>query len=154
MTSERNSSHSIDKVRASRDGHSFHEVWAARVALEPYSTLRILTIEGFSTEDEPFVSGAATEIADLVRYRGGINIDTASAIEVLQFKYSITRADEEVRAFDIKKTLEKFRRTDADFEAGSAPIVLRPSCAMKSRRLFSSALIGPPSRASGKGRNF
>jgi hypothetical protein len=107
----------IDKVRASLDGHFYHHTWAARVALEllpPASTLRILTIEGFSIEDDSSVSGAASEIADLVRYRGGINIDTASSVEVLQFKYSIARADQEVRAFDIKKTLEKFATTEAD----------------------------------------
>jgi hypothetical protein len=108
----------IDKVRASRDGHFYHETWAAHVALEllrPTSTLRILTMEGFSIEDESSFSEAATEIADLVRYRGGVNVDTASSVEVLQFKYSIARADQEVRAFDIKKTLEKFAATDVDF---------------------------------------
>jgi hypothetical protein len=95
----------IDKVRASRDGHSYHEIWAARVALEllhPSNSLRILTVEGFSTEDEPSVSDSATEIADLVRYRNGIDINTASSIEVLQLKYSVARADQGVRAFDVR----------------------------------------------------
>ncbi len=147
MTSESKPPHvAIDKVRASRDGHSFHETWAARVALEllpPASTLRILTIEGFSTEDEPSVSGAAMEIADLVRYRGGININTASSIEVLQFKYSIARADQDVRAFDIKKTLEKFAVTDTDFialvGAGRVEAVVRYE--IVTNRPFSPALI-------------
>jgi hypothetical protein len=145
VTSQDNPSQPIDKVRASRDGHSFHEIWAARVALEllhPASTLRILTIEGFSTE-EPSVSGAATEIADLVRYRGGINIDTASSIEVLQFKYSIASADQEVRAFDIKKTLEKFAATDADFvkRVGLDRVEATVRYEIVTNRPFSSGLI-------------
>lgn len=125
MTSENESlTVAIDKVRASRDGHSYHEMWAARVALEllhPSSTLRILTVEGFSIEDEPSVSDSATEIADLVRYRNGIDINTASSIEVLQLKYSIARADQGIRAFDIRKTLEKFAATDADFTKRVGP---------------------------------
>ena len=110
----------IDKVRASRDGHTYHETWAARVALGllyPSTTLRAITVEGFFLEDEPSLSDAATEIADLVRYRGTTEIASATAVEVLQFKYSIARHDVEMRAFDIKKTLQKFAKTESDFIA-------------------------------------
>jgi hypothetical protein len=58
----------IDKVLATREGHTYHETWAARVALGllyPSTTLRAITVEGFSVEDEPSFSDAATEIADL-----------------------------------------------------------------------------------------
>ena len=44
----------IDVVRSSRDGHQFHEAWAARIALEllpPDTSLRALSIEGFSFEE-------------------------------------------------------------------------------------------------------
>lgn len=108
----------IDKVRASRDGHFYHETWAARVALGllyPSTTLRAIAIEGFSIEDESSMSSAAVEIADLVRYRGTTNISSASSIEVLQFKYSIASEAVGMRAFDIKKTLQKFAKTDAVF---------------------------------------
>ena len=136
----------IDKVRASRDGHFYHETWAARVALEllpPTSTLTLLAMEGFSIEDEPSVSEAATEIADLVRYRGGTNVDTASSVEVLQFKYSIARADQEMRAFDIKKTLEKFATTEADFvkRIGSDRVKSVVRYEIVTNRPFSPALL-------------
>jgi hypothetical protein len=70
--------------------------------------MRAITVEGFSLEDESSLSDAATEIADLVRYRGTTEIASAPSVEVLQFKYSLTRHDVEMRAFDIKKTLQKF----------------------------------------------
>jgi hypothetical protein len=136
----------VDKIRASLDGHFYHHTWAARVALEllpPTSTLRILTIEDFSIEDDSSVSGAASEIADLVRYRGGVSIETASSVEVLQFKYSIARADQDVRAFDIKKTLEKFASTDADFikHIGNDGVESVVRYEIVTNRPFSSALI-------------
>jgi hypothetical protein len=56
-----------------------------------------------------------TEIADLVRYRGTTEIASATAVEVPQFKCSIARHDLEMRAFDLKKTLQKFAKTDFDF---------------------------------------
>jgi hypothetical protein len=108
----------IDKVRASREGHTYHDTWTARVALEllvPTTILTAVAVEGFSTEDAPIASAAATEIADLVRYRGGVGIAHASSVEVIQFKYSIADAATPVRAADLRKTLAKFAQTDTDF---------------------------------------
>ena len=110
----------IDKVRASREGHTYHDTWTARVALEllvPTTTLSAVAVEGLSTEDAPIASSAATEIADLVRYRGGVGIAQASSVEVVQFKYSIAQAAAPMRATDLRKTLAKFVQTDADFAA-------------------------------------
>ena len=110
----------IDNVRASRDGHTFHDTWTARIALEllvPTTDLAAVAVEGFSTEDAPIASAAATEIADLTRYRGALSVGTASQVEVVQFKYSIAAALEPMRAADIKKTLEKFSRAENDFVA-------------------------------------
>jgi hypothetical protein len=107
----------IDPVRASRDGHAYHEAWAARVALElvvPTTSLTALALEGFSIEDSAGVSKEATEIADLVRYRGGTDLLTASAVEVVQFKYSIARAGVPMRAADVSKTLAKFAKVELD----------------------------------------
>src|SRR6266446_5413319 len=87
----------IDKVRASREGHTYHDTWTARVALEllvPTTSLTAVAVEGFSTEDAPIVSAPATEIADLVRYRGAASIAAASQVEVVQFKYSVVQAAE------------------------------------------------------------
>jgi hypothetical protein len=107
-----------DDVRASRDGHTYHETWAARIALEllhPSTDLVAITIENFSTEDEQLVSDSAMEIADLVRYRGATSIEFASSVEVLQFKYSVSRTAVEMSASDIKKTLTKFAAAENDF---------------------------------------
>jgi hypothetical protein len=110
----------IDTVRASREGHTYHDTWTARVALElliPTTTLSAVAVEGLSTEDAQIASTAAIEIADLVRYRGGVGIAHASSVEVVQFKYSIADATTPMRATDVRKTLAKFARTDADFIA-------------------------------------
>lgn len=95
-----------------------HDTWTARVALEllvPTTTLSAVAVEGLSTEDAPIASSAATEIADLVRYRRGVGIAQASSVEVVQFKYSIAEAAAPMRATDLRKTT--FAQTDADFTA-------------------------------------
>ncbi|WP_422009898.1 NACHT domain-containing protein [Reyranella sp.] len=107
-----------DKVRASRDGHAYHEAWAARSALEllpPRTTLDAIALEGFSIEDDPDLGDEAVEVADLVRYHGAAGVARASRVEVVQFKYSISRADTPIRAADLVKTLQKFTAADADF---------------------------------------
>jgi hypothetical protein len=109
---------SIDKVRASHDGHAYHEAWAARSALEllpPLATLHAIALEGFSVEDSLGLGKATVEIADVVRYHGASSVDRASRVEVVQFKYSIGDADTAIRAADIAKTLTKFAAADADF---------------------------------------
>ena len=109
---------SIDKVRASRDGHAYHEAWAARSALEllpPLATLHAIALEGFSVEDSAGLGKVTVEIADVVRYHGASSVDRASRVEVVQFKYSIADADTPIRAADITKTLTKFGSADADF---------------------------------------
>jgi hypothetical protein len=109
----------VDKVRASRDGHTYHEAWAARVALElllPSTTLRGVAIEGFSVEDtETGLSQEAHDIADLVKYRGSIDAGLATGVEVAQFKYSVAHVAPAMRAADIAKTLAKFAKVEADF---------------------------------------
>jgi hypothetical protein len=97
----------IDTVRASREGHTYHDTWTARVALElliPTTNLSAVAVEGLSTEDAQIASTAAIEIADVVRYRGGVGIAHASSVEVVQFKYSIADATTPMRATDVRKT--------------------------------------------------
>lgn len=105
----------INKVRASKAGHAYHEAWAARSALEllpPSATLVAIALEGFSREDEIGLDAGAVEIADLVRYHGSSDIARATFVEIVQFKYSIGRATNPVRAADIAKTLKKFAYSD------------------------------------------
>ncbi|SEB25125.1 hypothetical protein [Variovorax sp. YR216] len=110
----------IDKVRASKAGHAFHEAWAARTALEllpPSTDLTAITLEGFDERDEQSLGTGAVEIADLVRYHGGTDVARAHRVTVVQFKYSIASADTAVRAADLASTLAKFAATDAELRA-------------------------------------
>ncbi|MQB05740.1 ATP-binding protein [Agrobacterium tumefaciens] len=110
----------IDKVRASKAGHAFHEAWAARTALEllpPTTDLTAITLEGFGEDDEQGLGSGAVEIADLVRYYGGTDVARSHRVAVVQFKYSIASADTAVRAADIASTLAKFATTDAELRA-------------------------------------
>lgn len=110
----------IDKVRASKAGHAFHEAWAARTALEllpPSTDLTAITLEGFDEQDEQSLGTGAVEIADLVRYHGATDVARAHRVTVVQFKYSIASAETAVRAADLASTLAKFAATDAELRA-------------------------------------
>lgn len=110
----------IDKVRASKAGHAFHEAWAARTALEllpPSTDLTAITLEGFDERDEQSLGIGAVEIADLVRYHGATDVARAHRVTVVQFKYSIASAEKAVRAADLASTLAKFAKTDAELRA-------------------------------------
>ena len=119
----------IDKVRASKAGHAFHEAWAARTALEllppPSTDLTSITLEGFDERDEQSLGTGAVEIADLVRYHGATDVARAHRVTVVQFKYSIASADTAVRAADLASTLTKFAATDAALRAthGDDPVL-------------------------------
>lgn len=110
----------IDKVRASKAGHAFHEAWAARTALEllpPSTDLTAITLEGFDERDEQSLGAGAVEIADLVRYHGATDVAGAHLVTVVQFKYSIASVETAVRAADFASTLAKFATTDAELRA-------------------------------------
>lgn len=116
--SETDDDPAVDVVRASRDGHEFHEAWAVRTAQElisPKTTLTALTLEGFAKGDRQDLSRETHDIADLVRYRGGMSFDTANRVEMVQFKYSIAHALEPMTAGSMTKTLSKFAKADSDF---------------------------------------
>ena len=110
----------IDKVRASKAGHAYHEAWAARTALElllPATDLTAITLEGFDEQDQQELGTGAVEIADLVRYYGGTDVAWSQRVDIVQFKYSIASADKAVRAADLASTLVKFAITDAELRA-------------------------------------
>lgn len=68
-----NRSKRVDSVRASRDGHQFHEAWVARRALGlllPRFDLYGIAVEGLSEEDGEGAPAAAVEIADATFYYG------------------------------------------------------------------------------------
>lgn len=105
----------VDTVRASRDGHEFHEAWVARKCLGlllPRDELVGIAVEGFANEDQRGVSNEGNEIADAVLYFGrSANLQLAKRAVVVQVKYSKAAALKPFRAADAKKTIGKFART-------------------------------------------
>ncbi len=109
---------------ASREGHEYHVAWAAKVALQliyPNSVLTAIAIEGFNVENAKHLSDEAMDIADLVQYYGGETFASAIKLEVLQFKYSPTRCEEDLTASDLQKTLAKFVAAQNDIENEIGP---------------------------------
>jgi hypothetical protein len=108
----------IDTVRASRAGHTFHERWAARRALQlvfPNDALFAIAVEGISSTETASPGARAEEVADLVLYYGpGDNFQTCERLETVQFKYKLR--EEPVTAVYLKKTIEKFSDTILGYE--------------------------------------
>ena len=102
----------IDKVRASRDGHEFHEAWAARKALQlvmPTDGFVGIAVEGLAPADQAGASTETVEIADLVLYYGKRpTFDGAHSVVIIQVKYSRSSQNVPYRANDAKKTIRKF----------------------------------------------
>jgi hypothetical protein len=105
----------VDTVRASRDGHEFHEAWVARKCLGlllPRDELVGIAVEGFANEDQSGVSSEGNEIADAVLYFGrSANLQHANRVVTVQVKYSKAAEHKPFRAADAKKTIGKFART-------------------------------------------
>lgn len=108
----------IDTVRASRAGHTFHERWAARRALQlvfPNDDLFAIAVEGISATETANPGARAEEVADLVLYYGrGDNFQTCERLETVQFKHKLRKAA--VTAVYLKKTIEKFSDTILGYE--------------------------------------
>lgn len=109
----------IDKVRASRDGHEFHEIWVARKTMQlllPNNDLIGISIEGLGPEDQKNAIDETTEIADIVYYYGkDTTFEKAKRVKISQLKYSIANKDKDFRASDASKTIKKFADTYIDF---------------------------------------
>jgi len=102
----------IDKVRASRDGHEFHEAWAARKALQlvmPTDELVGIAVEGLAPADQARASAETVEIADLVLYYGkGPTFSEAGSVVIVQVKYSKSSQSVPYRVSEARKTIGKF----------------------------------------------
>ena len=111
----------IDRVRASRDGHEYHEAWTARKALQllwPDSDLIAIAVEGVSPADQASTSAATVQVADVTMYFGSEpNFKEATKTTVAQLKYSISDRDENFRVSKAKKTIEKFSKTYQDYRS-------------------------------------
>lgn len=109
----------MDKTRASRDGHEFHEAWAARKALQlvlPSDDLVGIAVEGLSPADQVNAVDEAVEIADLTFYFGPEpTFSEARSVVVVQLKYSKSAETVPFRVSNAKKTIEKFAASLTDF---------------------------------------
>ena len=109
----------IDKVRASREGHEFHEAWVARKALQllwPESELTAIAVEGLSPVDQSSVSAVTVQIADVTLYFGGNpTFERCSHTSIVQFKYSIANESTDFRATDASQTITKFAKVYLEY---------------------------------------
>ena len=137
----------IDKVRASKDGHQFHEAWVARCALGlllSRNELYAIAVEGLAEEDEEELSDATVEIADATFYYGiGASFEACSRMEMAQFKYSIAARDKWLRVADARKTLAKFSVAEVDFSAkhDAAAISAKLTYSLNTNRPISAGML-------------
>jgi hypothetical protein len=142
-----NRSKRVDSVRASRDGHQFHEAWVARRALGlllPRFYLYGIAVEGLSEEDEEGAPAAAVEIADATFYYGnGTSFESSARIEVAQFKYSISKAGTPLRIADLRKTFIKFVATEKELLSthGAEAVARTVTYSINSNRPFASEML-------------
>ena len=138
---------SIDNVRASKDGHQFHEAWVARCALGlllSRNALYAIAVEGLAEEDEEDLSDATVEIADATFYfGGGASFEACSRMEMAQFKYSIAALDKALRVADARKTLAKFAAAETDFTAkhGAAAVSTKLTYSLNTNRPISAGML-------------
>lgn len=108
-------------VRPSRDGHEFHEIWAARRCLNllfPQDGLCGIAVEGLSPLEDTEHSAAAEEIADLVLFYGsGPTFTEADKVEVLQFKHVADAGGGHLTASGLTATVAKFAALENDYLA-------------------------------------
>ena len=111
-------SKSVDKTRASRDGHEYHEAWTARKAMQlllPGNKLVGIAVEGLHPEDQVSASADTVDIADITLYYGRRpTFRQSEKIIFAQFKYSISKRNVDFRASDAKKTISKYATTYRD----------------------------------------
>ena len=106
----------VDNVRASRDGHEYHEAWTARKAMQllwPDSDLVAIAVEGLSPTDRAHASAQTIQIADITLYYDGHRptFENAKRTRIVQIKYSVSNEAKEFRASEAKKTIRKFAET-------------------------------------------
>jgi len=110
----------VDKVRASRDGHEYHEAWTARKAMQllwPDSNLAAIAVEGLSPPDQGSASPATVDIADITFYYGRRpTFEHASRTSIVQFKYSVANKNTDFRASQARQTIAKFSKTYCDYK--------------------------------------
>lgn len=103
-----------DRVRASRDGDSFHYTWAARQLLRllsPTSPLQYVTIEGMG---EPYSADEleGSEIVDLAEHYGP-SAEEITHVKISQLKHSTLHPNQNLTLGDVSRILDKFAQLDS-----------------------------------------
>src|SRR5262245_1985244 len=118
-------SRKADKVRASRDGHEYHEAWTARKAMQLLlgdDHLIGIAVEGLDPGDQMHASSETVEIADLTLYYGQrTGFEYADKVDVVEFKYYPAHKDAPFRASDAKKTITKFAASYREYKDRYGP---------------------------------
>ena len=115
MTATTPSSGGSDRVRASRDGDSFHYTWAARQLLRllsPSSLLQYVAIEGVG---DPYSANEleGSEIVDLAEFYGP-SAEEITHIKVIQLKHSTLRPNSSLTLGEVRKILKGFAKVDPE----------------------------------------
>jgi hypothetical protein len=77
--------------------------------LLPNDALIGIAVEGLGPADQAVASSETVEIADIVLYYGKRpTFKDADTVNIVQFKYSVSRSEKEFRASDAKYTIAKF----------------------------------------------
>ncbi len=146
-----------DTVRSSRDGHEFHEAWAARQALGllmPSEDLVGIAIEGFASTDHRKLSAESVEIADVVMYFGSTpTFEDSRSVVVVQLKYSISSANKPFRAADFRKTIIKFAAAYRDHKQVHSPALVEQKLTFElitNRPIFNDLILAIEAVASGE----
>jgi hypothetical protein len=103
-----NKKKAAELVRASRDGHEYHEIWVARRAMQllwPDCKLAAIAVEGTAPTDQTKVSKETLDIADMTLYYGDPGFEKATRTTYSQVKYSIAYKTRQFRVADAKKTM-------------------------------------------------
>ncbi|MFZ3114610.1 MAG: ATP-binding protein [Syntrophales bacterium] len=120
---------SVNSVRASRDGHEFHEAWTARKSLQlllPTDNIVGIAVEGLHPADQATAASETVEIADITLYYGTrATFKAADRVTIVQFKYSVSKKDRGFRASDAKETITKFAATYLDLKRSHGDEVAR-----------------------------
>lgn len=83
---------------ASNAGDEFHELWALREALrllEPSTILSGVQLEGVHTESQANSEGPQWDGVDCTLYFGGLTVESAEHLEIVQLKYSVADPDKQ-----------------------------------------------------------
>jgi len=106
-------SNSTDSVRFSQEGHDFHILWTARLALRllnPTSDLVAVAVEGISPKEafpeSPIPDGLLG--VDTTLYFGSEEISTAKQIVYCQMKHSTVNAERTWSSSELEKTIKHF----------------------------------------------